>query len=53
MSDQKILDTPARTGILETSGGCSVAAGAAVAPATLRLGNSGGNIMHGFDSTLF
>ena len=35
-SIQKVLVTPARTGILETGGGCSVAANAAVAPVALR-----------------
>ena len=34
--DQKALVTPARTGMLATGGGCSVAANAAVAPVALR-----------------
>ena len=36
VSDQNVLATPARTGILKTGGGCSVAAIAAVATAALR-----------------
>jgi hypothetical protein len=36
VSDQKVLVTPARRGILETGGGCSVATIAAVATAALR-----------------
>ena len=39
-ADEKVLVTPARTGILETGGGCSVAAIAAVAPATLRFASA-------------
>ena len=35
-ADQKVLGTPARTGIFETGDGCTVAAIAAVAPVALR-----------------
>ena len=51
VSDQKCLVTPARTGILETGGGGSVAAIPAVAPAALRLCNNSGTITHGDGST--
>ena len=40
LSDQKVLVTPARTDILETGDGRSVAACAAVAPATLRFASA-------------
>jgi len=39
-ADEKVLVTPSRTGILETGDGCSVAAIAAVAPATLRFASA-------------
>ena len=53
VSDQKLLVTLARTGILETGGGGPVALIAAVAPAALRLRNSSGTITHGDGSTSF
>ena len=51
--DRKVVATPTRTDILETGSGRSVAAIGAVAPATLRLRNSSGNVTHADSSTLF